>query len=298
MYFVGAVANHALTLAVHEIGHNLAFKDFRANRWLGFFAQLPLVLPMSITFRDYHYDHHRFQGIFGKDADLPTEFEGWFFSNAFTKLFFWCACHARPAAGHSLAARNSTFQIFFYALRPMIIRPPKTDFYYFANYVVQFAFDALIWYHYGFGPLIYMGMSIIMAGSLHPCAGHFLAEHYVFGPEQETFSYYGPLNMVSFNAGCHVEHHDFPYIPFTRIHRVREIAPEFYNKLYYHTSWSKVVWHFITDSHISPRYRVTRRDKYVNDLLAKQETDSPDQVDQQDMFGTRVPAVPADKKSR
>ena len=49
-----------------------------------------------------------------------------------------------------------------------------------------------------------------MAGSLHPCAAHFIAEHYLFeGLDQETWSYYGPLNILAYNVSFFLSSRSF-----------------------------------------------------------------------------------------
>ncbi|KAI5293908.1 hypothetical protein KEM55_006856, partial [Ascosphaera atra] len=131
--------------------------------------------------------------------------------------------------------------------------------------------------------LYYLIASSFLAGSLQPLAGHFVAEHYFFsrvnyGTESlaalkgkpdvsplppsltppETYSYYGPGNIFVYNVGLHNEHHDFPAIPWTRLHKLHEIAKEFYEPLPCHRSWVWVIITFIRDPNVGMWCRVKR----------------------------------------
>ncbi|KAL2152706.1 hypothetical protein VTH82DRAFT_5890 [Thermothelomyces myriococcoides] len=257
-YVFGATSNQNLFLAIHEISHNLAFRSPLANRLLAIFANLPIGVPYSASFRPYHLTHHKSLGVDGLDTDLPTALEAVLLDSILGKAFF------------------CTFQIFFYAIRPMTVYRVPFTWVHWLNLAVQLAFDyALVRLAPGVfsgRSLLYLLLSSFLAGSLHPTAGHFIAEHYVYEtvtpearrpdnriPIPETFSYYGPLNLVTYNVGLHNEHHDFPAIPWTRLPKLRQIADEFYADLPYHRSWSYAIWRFIFDDQVGLRCRVKRK---------------------------------------
>lgn len=50
-YIIGATANQNIFLAIHEISHNLAFKSPMANRLFAVFANIPIGIPYSASFR-------------------------------------------------------------------------------------------------------------------------------------------------------------------------------------------------------------------------------------------------------
>jgi len=99
----------------------------------------------------------------------------------------------------------------------------------------------------------------LMVMGLHPVAGHYISEHYLFHPGQETYSYYGPLNRFTFNVGYHNEHHDFPYIAGSRLAELRALAPEYYDSLYSHRSWTMTLVRYISRPDLGGYSRVKRR---------------------------------------
>jgi sphingolipid delta-4 desaturase len=250
VYVVGATAQHSLFLAIHELSHNLGAKSSGGNKWIGMMANLPIFIPYSITFKPYHMDHHRNQGIDDKDTDIPTYLEGFLITRTATGYVDHCM----------RKAIFMFFQIFGYALRPCILKPGLTPFdrWMACNWAVQFSFDGLMIAWLGPSAAWYFLFSTFFAGSIHPTAGHFIAEHYVMEGTAETYSYYGPLNRLTYNVGYHNEHHDFPNIPWSNLPKVSEIAPEFYNDLPQCSSWPGVLMRYIFDDSISPFSRVKR----------------------------------------
>lgn len=141
----------------------------------------------------------------------------------------------------------------------MFFKPLGSDKYFILNWIVQISFDIAIIYFLGLYSMLYLLLSTFIAGSIHPTAGHFLAEHYEVVAGVETYSYYGPLNYVAYNVGYHNEHHDFPYVPWSRLPLIREIAPEYYNTLPQCDSWPGLIWKYITDPKMGAYSRIKRK---------------------------------------
>lgn len=79
-----------------------------------------------------------------------------------------------PRGSPGIAPLCSTFQIFFYALRPGFIRYQAPTRWIALNMLVQLTFNFIVVKTLGWYSMLYFLLSSHMAGSLHPCAGHFV----------------------------------------------------------------------------------------------------------------------------
>ena len=98
-----------------------------------------------------------------KDCDIPTNWEGYYFTNTLLKLI-WLIL--QPA---------------FYAIRPLVVRPKTMRALDLCNTVTIICTNALSVYMTGsYSMVIYLISSTALGMGLHPVAGHFISGK-VFG---------------------------------------------------------------------------------------------------------------------
>ncbi|MEI8074114.1 MAG: fatty acid desaturase [Bacteroidota bacterium] len=244
-YMIGAFVDHALFVMMHECAHRLIFKSPAANRLAGIFANIPQIIPSSVSFERYHIKHHSFQGVMELDGDLPNEWEAKLINNHFIGKILWLL-----------------FYPFFQLFRLGRLREIKPfDGWIALNMLVQIVFVGLVIFFLGEKSIGFLVASFFFSVGLHPLGARWIQEHYLVYPDQETYSYYGPLNTIAFNVGYHNEHHDFPSVPWNKLPQIRKNAPSFYDTLHYHSSWTKLFVRFLFDKQISLYSRVVRSNR-------------------------------------
>jgi sphingolipid delta-4 desaturase len=137
-------------------------------------------------------------------------------------------------------------------IRPKrMTRIPMIDVWTVVNFVFQIACMVAAVKILGPGAVTYLFASSVLAIGFHPLGARWIQEHFALVPGQETYSYYGPLNRVSFNVGYHNEHHDIVTIPWSRLPMIRRLAPEFYEGLHSYRSWTELLLRFLRDRNIT-----------------------------------------------
>lgn len=240
-YLVGAFASHALFVLIHDAGHNLIFRRSTPNRLFGILCNVGQGFPTAMSFRAFHALHHSHLDEYDFDGDLPFHREARLVGVSPWRKALWLLLFP-----------------FIELIRPLRIRRSFVDRWILANTLVIAATDAAIAYLWGPKALAYIVLSTVFGVGFHVVGARWVQEHFTFREGQETYSYYGPLNWVAFNIGYHNEHHDLVRVPWVYLPKVRALAPEFYDGLYAHRSWTRVLLRFLFDEGIDLYTRIAR----------------------------------------
>jgi len=241
-FFIGAFANHALFVMIHEACHDVIVKSRWANKVWGIICNIPQGFPSAISFRTYHLLHHAHLNEYDFDADLAFHKEAKWVGNSRIKKALW-------------------FVVFMFieAVRPARLKKGKVfDSWMVANIIIVIGIDYATYHFFGMKALGYLLISSFFSVGLHPVGARWIQEHYTFKAGQETYSYYGPCNLVAFNIGYHNEHHDLFRIPWVHLPTLKKMAPEFYEPLYSHKSWTKLLIAFIWRKDMDLYARIVR----------------------------------------
>jgi sphingolipid 4-desaturase/C4-monooxygenase len=245
-YTAGAILNHSLFVMIHECSHNLLFKGKAGNYIASIIANLPHTFPSAVSFTRYHIKHHSFQGIHELDADLPDYWEARIFGHNFFSKALWLFLFPLFQAARTFRLKE---------IKPI-------DGWIIMNWIVQMAFNVAIIVFFGPKAFFFLLFSFMFSVGLHPLGARWVQEHYlVLDKNQETYSYYGGLNSVSFNVGYHNEHHDFPSIPWNKLPKLKQIALPYYDSLKSHPSWTRLFFRFLFDKNITLYSRTVRNDR-------------------------------------
>ena len=245
-YFVGAFACHTLFVCIHECSHNLLFKKRGLNTFVGFIANLPLIFASYSSFKKYHLKHHAFQGIVALDADMPSYWEAKLVGNSTVKKALWLLVYPIAQASR-LTRMNKEVKLFDGEMA--------------LNWALQIVYVGALYYFCGWHGVIFQLASFFFSVGLHPLGARWIQEHFLTDGNQETKSYYGPLNVINLNVGYHNEHHDFPSVPWQNLPKIKKAAHEYYDSLASHKSYTRLLFKFIFSRELSVFSRMARNNR-------------------------------------
>lgn len=217
-FTIGPYLDAAVLCLIHEATHFLVFPSPAANRLLGIFTNIVLMIPLSEIFRQHHGMHHKNLGDEAFDVDVPSDFEIRVVGCSPLRKLFWL-----------------TFNMLILPARSLCKLPVHTDRFLVLNWVVSLGFGALTLF-FSRQSFLYLLLSFLQSQGFHPANARQVQRHLFDGDDAKrivdgptTYSYYGWANLLTLNVGYHVEHHDFSHIPWTSLPKLRALAgPRWY----------------------------------------------------------------------
>ena len=195
---------------LHESVHRTAFRSRRLNDWVAWVAGLVLLLPPN-WFRAFHFAHHRYTQIEGRDPELEAKrvetwpdylvhLSGWRYWKSAVALIF------RNASGRAAASFAPK------TLEPRLVREARIMLAVYALVAaLSVAFRSNIALLYWVLPVL-LGQPFLRAYLLAEHTGLPLVED--FWENTRTTLTGLPVRFLAWNMPFHTEHHVNPAVPF------------------------------------------------------------------------------------
>lgn len=242
-FFFGQLMIHSAGALLHETAHRLVFRERGAK--LGFDLLLEVIMTSfggQLTYQHEHVSsHHPHLGNYERDyehEDLCRFLARRSYRAKHPKLQPWLTAaelviQALPL-GYMIA--NRIFVPFYRKQSGRATKdrernigatkPPKNEMRLFiavsalTNIFLFVAFGWMGWLYHVWSLSLFLGKAGITN------LGQSLAEHPGDNETQPTRSTYSALNLILFNTGYHNEHHTFPNVAWTRLPKLKKLAPE------------------------------------------------------------------------
>jgi len=242
---LGVLFAHAIWVLIHECSHGLGHASPLVNRILAVGANVAHAVPSAESFRAFHMRHHKAQGRYDLDADMPSTWEVRWFRGGFVAKAAWLFLY--PVLLFLRAMRVSR-----HGNVPLVTRWSVI------NTVVVVVFDLVWGLLFGWRSVGFLALCFYCALGPSFFGIRWVQEHFQLFPGQETNSYTGPLNLFMFNVGLHTEHNDFPRVAWANLPRLRRLAPEFYPAEKSLPSYARLTVRFLGDRRITIGSRILR----------------------------------------
>lgn len=257
-YTFGALFSWQCATLAHEGAHGLVFSNRPLNKVFAIIAFLPTFNgPFGNFWSMEHMYHHQVvvdkMQRYGSPNNGPVKkalfallfvpFVNTVFFLTSTLVFLQIPF---MFLGYFLGISETPFKKS-YGLPPYRAFPQIVNPWFVLNYVLSISFSYALYHFWGPQAVGYLFLSLCCANGLHPLGMRQVQEHYLKRKDQPTNSVYSIFNPILFNLGIHVEHHDFPQIPWSRLPQVRKIAPEYYNNLFSYKSYTQILIEFLTN---------------------------------------------------
>eukprot|EP00013_Stygamoeba_regulata_P023670 CAMPEP_0177645526 /NCGR_PEP_ID=MMETSP0447-20121125/9297_1 /TAXON_ID=0 /ORGANISM="Stygamoeba regulata, Strain BSH-02190019" /LENGTH=309 /DNA_ID=CAMNT_0019148017 /DNA_START=415 /DNA_END=1344 /DNA_ORIENTATION=+ len=211
---VGPYGMMCILVFMHEASHNLIFASPLANRIIGNFTNIPMLVPVFEIFRQHHNAHHNHLGDHFMDVDCPLAMEVEIVGSSPLRKALWLF-----------------FNPAILALRSLWKLQVKGSVWVVGNWIVTLGTGALLaWF--ATPAFVYLAVSTWLSQGLHPSNARVVQRHVRKSgtpndpTDVNTHSYYGPVNAITLNVGYHREHHDFSRIPHSRLPALKALAGE------------------------------------------------------------------------